>query len=395
MNRVFARSFQSIPSWPIRIDARFLSQQSNKPNVWVLTDGGIQSTLLGMTLGKRLGNTTLKTTKPSQGMQLLPPILQKFIVSWSSKRTRSNDQLPWYLETQDPWQGTPDYVVCTSPLAIPACLTASTETNLSVYAGFPSIPFLYFDQVVLPKYEAQGKLAKLGPYARQKNMIATNMPVLDIQTQQNPSRHEHTAIVVGGYSPQCRWYSEDAATLAENMRRMVDHFHTKLVVVFTEKTSEQVKERIKSVCGDRPEITLWDAMTEVDNTLERVEKYQSIIDHAARVVLTADLDYATAHAASRRKPVYIAFGDRCRSHLLHFQRWAREKHITRKLRLDKSRAASRKKQVDHSTDPFSYLGNHAAWADGRRVLEIPNTLEHVVEELESKRMEKITGKRQQ
>lgn len=64
-------------------------------------------------------------------MQLLPPILQKFIVSWSSKRTRSNDQLPWYLETQDPWHGTPDYVVCTSPLAIPGCLTASTETNLS------------------------------------------------------------------------------------------------------------------------------------------------------------------------------------------------------------------------------------------------------------------------
>lgn len=44
------------------------------------------------------------------------------------------------------------------------------------------------------------------------------MPLLDIQTQQSPSRHEHTAIVVGGYSPQCRWYSEDAATLAENMR---------------------------------------------------------------------------------------------------------------------------------------------------------------------------------
>lgn len=65
------------------------------------------------------------------GMQLLPPILQKFIVSWSSKRTRSNDQLPWYLETQDPWQGNPDYIVCTSPLAIPACLTASTESNLS------------------------------------------------------------------------------------------------------------------------------------------------------------------------------------------------------------------------------------------------------------------------
>lgn len=41
-------------------------------------------------------------------------------------------------------------------------------------------------------------------------------------------------------------------------------------------------------------------MKDVDNTLERVETYQSIIDRAARVVLTADLDYATAHAASRR-----------------------------------------------------------------------------------------------
>lgn len=41
-------------------------------------------------------------------------------------------------------------------------------------------------------------------------------------------------------------------------------------------------------------------MKDVDNTLERVETYQSIIDRAARVVVTADLDYATAHAASRR-----------------------------------------------------------------------------------------------
>lgn len=49
-------------------------------------------------------------------------------------------------------------------------------------------------------------------------MYLIQMPLLDTQSQNGASRHDHTAIVVGGYSPQCRWYSEDAATLAENMR---------------------------------------------------------------------------------------------------------------------------------------------------------------------------------
>ncbi|KAI9317434.1 hypothetical protein BX666DRAFT_1857362 [Dichotomocladium elegans] len=252
--------------------ARFLSQQSITPSVWVLTDGGLRSTLLGTALGKRLGNVELKTIVASKRLQMFPPIVQRYIVDWTS-----------------------------APLAIPACLTLMQQNSYSVYAGFPNIPFLYFDQVVLPKYEAQFKLAKLGPYARQKNMIATNMPLLDISTP-HVSKRDHTAVVVGGYSPQCRWYSEDANILAENIRRMVEHFHTKLVVVFTESTTDQVRmehgrererERIYY-------ITVWDAMVDSKSAQERMDRYQDIIDHAVRVVVTADLDYATAHAASRR-----------------------------------------------------------------------------------------------
>lgn len=65
---------------------------------------------------------------------------------------------------------------------------------LLVYVGYPGIPFINFDQVVLPKYEANAKMGKrikkngssvlkklitflskaaLGPFARQKNGIIT------------------------------------------------------------------------------------------------------------------------------------------------------------------------------------------------------------------------------
>lgn len=91
-----------------------------------------------------------------------------------------------------------------------------------------------------------------------------------------------------------------------------------------------------------------------------------------------------------RKPVYVVFGDRCRSYLLHFHRWAREQRITRKLRLDRSRGASRHAQY---SDPYSYVGNHGAWADGRKVLQAKPSLEYIVNELLEIREEAMTGKR--
>lgn len=32
---------------------------------------------------------------------------------------------------------------------------------MAVYVGYPNIPFINFDQVVLPKYEANAKMGKL------------------------------------------------------------------------------------------------------------------------------------------------------------------------------------------------------------------------------------------
>ncbi|KAG2217361.1 hypothetical protein INT45_012231, partial [Circinella minor] len=390
----------------------------NDRPVWVLTDGGIQSTLSGMALGKRLGQVELKTVVTSKGLQVFPPIVQKYLVDWflsshsnQSKKIKESNKLPWYLTLKEgEWNDPkPDFVVCSAPDAIPACLsvTKNNPFTYSIYVGYPNIPFLYFDQVVLPKYEMDAKLAKLGPfYSKQKNSIATQVPLLDLEKRENenslndilPSSFLDTnnkmmTFIIGGYSPQCRWYSEDATLIVDNIQRIVKKLNTKVAVVFTEKTTPEVKEKIRKLCDDATNsVIIWDSMIDTETSLKRAQIYSSIIDKATRVVVTADLDYSVAHAAAKRKPVYIVFGDRCRQHLSRFHRWARENRITRKLRLDRGRGASQKQQ-HHAYDPFSYLGNHGPWADGLKLVDNENTLEHIKHEVTELRQERVTGKR--
>lgn len=73
----------------------------------------------------------------------------------------------------------------------------------------------------------KGNPAALGPLARQKNGIITPAPLLDTTTatykqldQMIPPSFSQgfTAVVVGGHSPNCRWYSEDAVNLADNIK---------------------------------------------------------------------------------------------------------------------------------------------------------------------------------
>ncbi|KAI9496175.1 mitochondrial fission ELM1-domain-containing protein [Zychaea mexicana] len=406
----------------IRLFATTAAKAVNDRPVWVLTDGGIQSTLSGMALGKRLGHVELKTVAVNKGLQVFPPIVQKYLVDWFLQRRQDNRKAPWYLTLKEGEWGDskPDFVICSAPDAVPACLSVSKNnpTTYSVYVGYPNIPFLYFDQVVLPKYEMDAKLAKLGPfYSKQKNSIATQVPLLDLENGHErylqpilpasflaggngatTSSHNMVAVIIGGYTPQCRWYSEDASSLADNMQRMVKKLHAKIVVVFTEKTTAEVKTTIKQMCSHQADsIAIWDAMADTETSLTRAQIYQSIIDKASRVVVTADLDYAVAHAAAKRKPVYVAFGDRCRQHLLRFHRWARDNRITRKLRLDRGRGASRKQQQQQQHhplyDPYSYLGNHGPWANGHQLVENEAALEHVQYEVTELRQERVTGKR--
>ncbi|ORZ02695.1 mitochondrial fission ELM1-domain-containing protein [Syncephalastrum racemosum] len=362
-------------------------------SVLVLSDGKLESTLSGMALGRRLGDMRLKTIVGSKTLQAMPTLLQKYAVDWS--KTSSSSRLPWFLQDADQKEQTmpdrADYVVCTAADAIPTCLATTKlyKDMFSVYLGFPSLPFIYFDQVVLPRYEANTKLAHLGPYARQKNMIGTLAPLVAPSSLSESRRSSscYTAVVVGGYTPYCRWYSEDAKLLVDNIRRMVHH--DPVTLILTEHTTDAARSILNSI-ADEPGVTLWDIQQqqqqqEASTASQRAEMYESLIQGASRVVLTADLDYLTTHAIAQSKPVYIAFGDRCRAYLQHFQRWARDHRLTRKLRLSKT--------ATKAQDVYSYLGTHPAWQDGQRLVEVQETLDYVVHELEALRGEKSTGKR--
>lgn len=62
-----------------------------------------------------------------------------------------------------------------------------------------------------------------------------------------------------------------------------------------------MKKIIRDGCRDMENaVGIWDSMVDCNNSLERAEMYRGIVDRSARVVLTADMDYASAHAAANR-----------------------------------------------------------------------------------------------
>jgi hypothetical protein len=83
---------------------------------------------------------------------------------------------------------------------------------------------------------------------------------------------------------------------------MVKNLDDKVVVIFTDRTPQMVKDkmtlRLSKVIADKL-VTTWDSTAE-QSTIDKINTYESIIHNTNRVVLTADLDYACAHAASKR-----------------------------------------------------------------------------------------------
>ncbi|KAI9301719.1 hypothetical protein BJ944DRAFT_168576, partial [Cunninghamella echinulata] len=254
-----------------------------KPNVWVVTDGGIESTLQAVNLGKQLGNITVKTITSSEIIRPLPMIIQKYIVDLGTKKKNNNcgnNSVAGNLHVIRSFQ--PKYVY-------------------SVFLGFTNLPFIHFDQVVIPKYEANVKMAKLGPLARQKNCIVTD----DILNGFKEKNNETTIIVIGGHSSQCRWYTENAVSLVDNMKKIVTQTNTNLLVIFTEKTSDLIKKTIqtnieKHISDYNTRVVTWDSTQGGLHNLEKIEAYENLIENSSRVILTADLEYANIHAAMKK-----------------------------------------------------------------------------------------------
>jgi mitochondrial fission protein ELM1 len=81
---------------------------------------------------------------------------------------------------------------------------------------------------------------------------------------------------------------------------MVKNLGDKVVVVFTDRTPAMVKDKLSDRVKDHLEsVFIWDSTKETA-TIGKVNTYESIVQNAQRVILTADLDYATAHALSKK-----------------------------------------------------------------------------------------------
>ncbi|CAO3615213.1 unnamed protein product [Cunninghamella echinulata] len=342
-------------------------------------------------------------------------IVQKYIVDLGTKK--KNNKLPWYLQGDDlktEEEKDPDYVISCGNNSVAGNFhvvrSFQPKYVFSVFLGFTNLPFIHFDQVVIPKYEANVKMAKLGPLARQKNCIVTDTPLIDntslpmshkskslvkdILNGFKEKNNETTIIVIGGHSSQCRWYTENAVSLVDNMKKIVTQTNTNLLVIFTEKTSDLIKKTIQSniekhISDYNTRVVTWDSTQGGLHNLEKIEAYENLIENSSRVILTADLEYANIHAAMKKKPIYTAFGGYCTGHLAHFHRWLRDQRLTRKLRLDR-KASSNSKE---NNDPFSYLGQHPPFSIASKVLQSQSILSHVKNEIETTRDEKLTGKR--
>lgn len=84
---------------------------------------------------------------------------------------------------------------------------------------------------------------------------------------------------------------------------MVQNLGSKVVIVFTDRTPNMVKDKLiqkisVSIKDYEESIVIWDS-TKQTSTINKINTYESIIQNSQRIVLTADLDYACAHAASK------------------------------------------------------------------------------------------------
>lgn len=84
---------------------------------------------------------------------------------------------------------------------------------------------------------------------------------------------------------------------------MVQNIGDKVVVVFTDRTPTMVKEKLtqkiaESIKDSEESVFIWDSVKQT-STADKINTYESIIQNSQRVILTADLDYACAHAVSK------------------------------------------------------------------------------------------------
>ncbi|KAH8549335.1 hypothetical protein BGW37DRAFT_114669 [Umbelopsis sp. PMI_123] len=300
---MFRSSRSIVTPLALRLVTRTLSSKPGPRTAWLLTDGTLESQKQCTSMADLIhAKFKILQIKPNGVFQGLPVILQKLLVE-TFPGSRKQGHLPSYLSNNgENVDGTqPDILITAGRDAIAGALSIKAKDRqgiFSVYLGFPDIPFINFDHVILSKHEAATKLAKLGPLSSQKNYTAIAAPPLHLVQQDEVGKHHH----------HCRWYPEDASLVADNIQRIIDNLGHRVVLVYTDKTEQKVKDNIgnslKKYLDESSQLASCDLST-IENTKEKCDTYDALVQASNQSILTADLDYLVLEAVVRRCIIFI------------------------------------------------------------------------------------------
>ncbi|KAI9284698.1 hypothetical protein BC943DRAFT_58968 [Umbelopsis sp. AD052] len=235
----------------VRLATRNLTTKHGARTAWLLTDGSLESHKQCTSMADLIhAPFKVLQIKPNGVFQGLPVIIQKLLVE-TFPGSRQPGQLPSFLGNKgENLDGThPDILITCGRDAIAGALSIKAKDRkslFSVYLGFPDIPFINFDHVILSKHEAASKLAKLGPLSSQKNYTTISDEASLTQRLATLASPEFlmtespiTTYVVGKHHHHCRWYPEDANLVADNIERIMNNLGHRVVLIYTDKTEQK------------------------------------------------------------------------------------------------------------------------------------------------------------
>ncbi|KAI8575232.1 hypothetical protein K450DRAFT_262713 [Umbelopsis ramanniana AG] len=308
----------------LRLATRNLSTKLGARTAWLVTDGSLESHKQCTSMADLIhAQFQILQIKPNGVFQGLPVIIQKLLVE-TFPGSRQQGQLPSFLANKgENLGGThPDILITCGRDAIAAALSIKAKDRqslFSVYLGFPDIPFINFDHVILSKHEAASKLAKLGPLSSQKNYTTISAPLMNLGQQDETSITRRlanlaspeflntespiTTYVVGKHHHHCRWYPEDASLVADNIERIMNNLGHRVILVYTDKTEQKVKETIDKVLKkhlDESSLLAQCDLSTIEDAKEKCQTYDALVQAGNQIILTADLDYLVLEAVVKR-----------------------------------------------------------------------------------------------
>ncbi|KAI8053953.1 mitochondrial fission ELM1-domain-containing protein [Syncephalis plumigaleata] len=362
---------------------------------WVLASGCQEEERRAIAVAEALGlPCTVKHIYARSGWKWLPKLFFRWLSLYHARRILTSDgilkrnyQLPWYLTmpdkkaSLDDMNVLPRYAIACGLDAIPACLeleAISRKRTMTVFVGYPKLPFGYFGAVVLIRHQLRrlGRMSMI--VLSQKNLIiAESIPhrvtpltlsvaanqiekylptklmeslLKDVKSNKaTTSSHPLIAVIIGGINAEFRWTTQNAQQYANKiatLTRIVPN--SRVIILTTRATPKHISRIFQSIQGEH--IYHMDSSQSTDAGYRAL---MSVLSRATHICITGDSTQLAEEAVSTGKPVYIIGQEYCTDALRVYQNKMKDLHVTRRFR-----PLRIGQPLPTGNDPLSYMGRH-------------------------------------